>query len=171
MKTETSMLFQPCVPIWAALCGGTPVRKHGIVLATAHALMLWVASLTVRRFPIWNQSNLPGPRRDSLIEQLHSEEMQSSSCCRFIRPLWNHKRLTNGEVLWITDICFVRFEDRFPTFRGLIELPRNRNERIARLHNVALACFLRSGFSAVFPFRLLETRSERCAFFQLLVQR
>ena len=55
---------------------------------------------------------------------------------------WNDQCLTDREVFWIANILFVRFKDGFPTFRRFIKLSRNRDERVARLHNIGLACFL-----------------------------
>ena len=55
--------------------------------------------------------------------------------------LRNYQRLTYREVFWIANIPFVRFKDGFPTFGRLVKLSRNRDKRIARLHNISLACF------------------------------
>jgi hypothetical protein len=48
---------------------------------------------------------------------LRREGLSSAGAVGSYESLRNNKRLTNREVLWITNICFVRFEDSFPPFR------------------------------------------------------
>src|SRR5947208_16476232 len=53
---ETCTRSQRFVRIWGASCDGTLASKHGTAPVTVHALMLWVASLTARLFPISSAS-------------------------------------------------------------------------------------------------------------------
>ena len=88
-----------------------------------------------------------------------------------ILSLRNYERLTNREVFWIANILFVRFKDRFPTFRRFIKLSRNR-ERACRpiaQHKFGLLSLIRLSWRRFLNFS--NAVRDAGALFQLFVQR
>ena len=86
---------------------------------------------------------MPGSR--SVCELLTNTSVGAAPCAK-VRTLGNNQGLTNRECFGIPHALSVRGENLFPAFWRFIELPRNRDKRIAGLNGVnSASSFRRDG--------------------------